>query len=53
MEIAKDQAEKLKELGAIEVIDRWSGKHLLYQGVWLDVKEDVTDVLKDSESVKS
>jgi len=43
MEIAQDQAEKLKLLGAVSIIDRFGGNYLLYQGQFFIVSTELTD----------
>lgn len=43
MEIAEDQAEKLKLLGAVEIIDRWGAKYLLFQSQFFQVSSEDTD----------
>lgn len=51
MEIAQDQSEKLKQLGAIQIIDRFGGNYLLFQGQFFIVSTELTD--KDTADVTS
>lgn len=49
MEIAEDQAEKLKEQGAIQITDRFGAQFLLLQGNLFIISSEDTDLIENDK----